>query len=87
MVVIAIKVKADLRSIVGVLAINIFITFAIPNISWQGHLGGFVGGLAVSGLLVYAPRGERRGLVQWSGIAALTALVVVVLVVRTAALT
>lgn len=36
--------KAQLRSILSVLAINLVISL-MPGISWQGHLGGLVGGL------------------------------------------
>ena len=83
--VITIKVRGDLRSIATLLAINIFITFAIPNISWQGHLGGLLGGAAITGLLIYAPR-ARRTQVQALGLAGFTALLVALILLRIAAL-
>jgi membrane associated rhomboid family serine protease len=67
------------------LAINVFITFAVPNISWQAHLGGLLGGMAIAAILVYAPR-TRRTQVQALGLAGLAALLVVLIVVRTASL-
>jgi membrane associated rhomboid family serine protease len=79
------KVGGDLRSIGMLLAINVFITFAVPNISWQAHLGGLLGGMAIAAILVYAPR-TRRTQVQALGLAGLAALLVVLIVVRTASL-
>ncbi|KRF37564.1 rhomboid family intramembrane serine protease [Nocardioides sp. Soil805] len=73
--VVAHKVGGDLRSLGGLLVLNLVITFAVPGISWQGHLGGLVGGALIAVLLVYAPR-QRRGLVQWSGLAAMTVALV-----------
>jgi membrane associated rhomboid family serine protease len=63
------KVGGDLRQIGALLAVNLVITFAVPNISWQGHLGGFVGGGIVAALLVYAPKGPRRTTYQVLGLA------------------
>jgi membrane associated rhomboid family serine protease len=83
--VVAHKVGGDLRSLVGLLAINVFITFAVPNISWQGHLGGLAGGALIAALFVYAPR-RRRALVQWTGLAALTAVLLALAVVRVLAI-
>ncbi len=76
------KVGGDLRSLGGLLVVNLLITFAVPNISWQGHLGGFVGGALITALLVYAPQGRRRSAVQWAGIGAVLALVVLAVVAR-----
>ncbi len=80
------KIGGDLRSLGGLLLINLVITFAVPNISWQGHLGGFVGGALITGLLVYAPKGPRRPRVQWLGIAGLGVLVLAAVVARSAVL-
>lgn len=80
------KVGGDLRSIAGLLVINLVITFAVPNISWQAHLGGLLGGGLVTAVLVYAPRGTRRPVVQWSAIGGLAALIVLAVVVRSAVL-
>ena len=48
-------------------------TFTVGGISWQGHLGGLVGGALVGAAMVYAPR-QHRALVQWTA----TGLVLVV---------
>ena len=45
---------ALVRANVGVLVINLIITFTIPGISVLGHLGGLVGGFIVA-WLVFAP--------------------------------
>ena len=79
------KVGGDLRSIGALLAINVFITFAVPHISWQGHLGGLLGGIAIAAVLVYSPR-ARRAQVQALGLLGLFALLVVLIVLRIAAL-
>lgn len=84
-VVLVHKVGGDLRAIGGLIAVNVFITFAVPHVSWQGHLGGFLGGLAVTAILAYAPR-PRRTLVQAVGVGALVVLIAVAIAVRTAAL-
>ena len=86
LLVVARKVGADMRSLWALIAVNVFITFAVPNISWQGHLGGFGGGAAVAALLVYAPRGPSRTAYQVAGLGAVTAVLAVAMVLRIAAL-
>lgn len=80
------KIGGDLRQVGVLLAINVFITVAVPNISWQGHLGGLVGGALVTAALVYAPRGPRRPVVQWGALGTVLVLVVVAVVVRSVVL-
>ena len=74
--VVALKVRGQVQTILMWIGLNLVFTFTIPGISWQGHLGGLVGGLVVGAAMVYAPR-ARRALVQW-GVTALVVLVAVV---------
>ena len=85
LLIVAHRVGGDLRALWGLIIVNVLITFAVPNISWQGHLGGFVGGVLAAGILVYAPR-RRRTAYQTAGLVALAAVTLVAIVVRTAAL-
>jgi membrane associated rhomboid family serine protease len=72
------RLRLDLRPLVVVLALNIFITFTYPGLSWQGHLGGFVVGAIVGAAMVFPPRASRR-VWQWG----VCAGVVVVLIALT----
>lgn len=53
------------------LGINVAITFMGTGISWQGHLGGFLGGAAVAAILV-GLRGRQQEPAQRLALAALT---------------
>lgn len=71
LLVVVVKVGGHVQSILGWIGINLVITLVGRDfISWQGHLGGLLGGLLVAALLVYAPRG-RRTPVQVAGMLAL----------------
>lgn len=80
------KVGGDYRTVLTWVAINFVFTFVVSGISWQGHLGGFLGGAAVAGVIVYAPRGSRRTMFQVSGMVAIGALTVLAIILRSAAL-
>ncbi len=78
--VVALKVRGQLQSVLTWIGLNLVLTFTIGNISWQGHIGGLVGGAAIGAAMVYAPR-KNRALVQWTA----TGLVLVVALLAVAA--
>jgi membrane associated rhomboid family serine protease len=86
LLVFAHKVGADMSQLWIWVGINAALTFFGANISWQAHVGGFVGGAVLAGILAYAPR-ERRTTWQAAGFACVAVLVAVVFALRTAALT
>ena len=85
LLVVAYKVGGDVRTLLMWLGLNVVITLTIPNISWQGHLGGFVGGFLVAGVLVYAPR-QRRTTLQVAGLSVIGVLIVAAMAARTVVL-
>ncbi len=48
--------------LVGLIAVNLAFGFLVPGISWQGHLGGLLAGMAVTA--VYARTRYKSGLTQ-----------------------
>lgn len=86
LLVVAVKQRADYSQILLWLGLNVMITvFNRGLISWQGHLGGLVGGVLIALVVVYSPR-SRRPLWQLLGLAALTCALAIAVAVRTAAL-
>ena len=66
------KARLNSQWLMQNLAIGVVITVVgWRMISWQGHLGGFLGGVAAAALIAYAPK-ARRPLVQWGGLALVT---------------
>src|SRR4051794_2487767 len=85
--VITLKRGDDMRPILVWIAIVFFLGFVgSRSISWEGHLGGLLAGVAATAALVFAPRGPRRTPVQAAGLTAVTVVVLAVIVLRTAAL-
>jgi hypothetical protein len=60
----------------GLIAINLVISFAIPGISWGGHVGGLIGGILI--MLAYGHWGNR-GRAQYGelGLGGILGLIVV----------
>jgi membrane associated rhomboid family serine protease len=86
LLVLALKAGADVSQLLVWIGINAALTFFGANISWQGHVGGFVGGVLLALVLAYAPR-SRRTAWQAGGFAAVTAVVILLVALRTAGLT
>ncbi len=82
LLVVVYKVHGNAQQILLWIGLNFVITFLVPFISWQGHLGGFIGGLLIAAAFVYAPKAHRS---RWQLAAAgtLVAVLVVAIVART----
>jgi membrane associated rhomboid family serine protease len=50
----------DVTWILMYVAVTAFLSFAIPNVSWQGHLGGFVVGAAIGWIYIQLAKPNRR---------------------------
>jgi membrane associated rhomboid family serine protease len=87
LLVVAFKVGGNVQSILMWIGINfVFTVVGRGFISWQAHLGGFIGGVLIALMLVYAPR-NRRTLWQVLGMCLFGIALLGAVVVRTAALT
>ena len=83
--VIALKVRGQVQSVLMWIGLNLVFTFTVGGISWQGHIGGLVGGAVLGAAMAYAPR-KRRPLVQWSATGLVLVVALALIVVRTVAL-
>jgi len=79
------RLKADIRQVAVLLAINIVIGFIAPGVDWRAHLGGLVVGAAMAAVLVHTPGlfDQRRGLWQVGGSVGILAVLLVVTMWRT----
>ncbi|MDN5919957.1 MAG: rhomboid family intramembrane serine protease [Pseudonocardia sp.] len=68
------RLKMPAGQAIGVIVINIVISFAIPGISWTAHLGGLVIGAATTVALVYLPNRQRPA-VQAAAVAGVAVVV------------
>lgn len=60
LLVVAVKMRLDYRQILFWIGLNAIITIVGRGlISWQGHLGGLIGGAVIALVIVYSPRGHR----------------------------
>lgn len=81
LLVLVLRHRGDVRTVVMWIGINVVITVVgSAGISWQGHLGGFVGGVAVT-LVLVALRKHRPW--QWMAVAAVGVLALVAMAART----
>ena len=50
------RLHLDTRWLIALIAINLVMTFSIPGISWQGHIGGLITGALTATMYLYVPR-------------------------------
>ncbi|MDR1079143.1 MAG: rhomboid family intramembrane serine protease [Propionibacteriaceae bacterium] len=76
------RLHQDLRQVLLWLGLNVVITLvARDSISWQGHLGGFLIGAAVSAILVFMPA-RQRSRRQWLALGGVALVLVGLTVAR-----
>jgi membrane associated rhomboid family serine protease len=82
--VIAKRVGADTSAITGTIILNVIISLTFPGISLFGHLGGLITGAVIGAIYAYSGRQLRW---QIAGLVAVTAVLVIATLIRTASLT
>lgn len=85
LVVVTFKMRGNYQSVLTWVGAYLVLGFVIPGVSWQGHLGGLIGGALATAAIAYAPK-QRRSLVQWSALGVLLIVVLLVSGVRAAVL-
>jgi len=73
------------QALIATIAINFVLGVLIPGVAWQGHLGGLVTGVLAALVIARAPA-AHRAVVQWVGLAAIAAALLVLASWRIAAL-
>jgi membrane associated rhomboid family serine protease len=87
LLVVVIKVRGQVGQIMFWIGLNfLFTVLGRGFISWQAHLGGFVGGVLLAAILVFAPR-THRFVWQAVGVGAFSVVLVAAVLARTAVLT
>ena len=79
------RLGGQVGPIVFLLGINLVITFAVPSISWEGHIGGLAVGALLAVAFAYAPQ-ARQQVVHVAASAATLVLLAALVLIKTAEL-
>jgi membrane associated rhomboid family serine protease len=75
------RLGLDSRQVVLLIVLNLGISFAVPYIAWQAHVGGLIAGGLLTAAYAWAPRRNRTA-VQVAATIALLAVIVVGVLIR-----
>ena len=79
--VLAKRLQADARPVILLIAINLALSFSVPQIAWQAHIGGLIAGGLLTAAYAYAPRRNRTA-IQVGATVAMVALFVIAVLVK-----
>jgi membrane associated rhomboid family serine protease len=81
LLVLVYRLKVNPGQVIGMIAINLVISVAIPGISLLGHVGGLVTGALLTAALIYLPA-QRRRLWQVGAVVVLVVVLIGLVLVR-----
>jgi membrane associated rhomboid family serine protease len=81
MFIVAKRMRFEARGIILVISLNLLITFTLPGISWQGHIGGLITGAVLACAYAYAPR-DRQVVIQLGATIVIVAVFLVLIAIR-----
>lgn len=80
------RLGGETGPIVVLLALNLVLSFTVPNIDWRAHLGGLITGTVLAAAFSAPPAGPRRTQLQAGAVLAVVLLLVGAVLARTAVL-
>jgi len=75
------RLRVNAGAVVGLIVLNLVISFTVAGIAWQDHVGGLIAGSALTAAYVYAPRANRT-LIQLGATVVMVGLVIAGVVLR-----
>jgi membrane associated rhomboid family serine protease len=84
--IVLLRLRREFTQLIVLLVLNLVISFTVPHIAWQAHIGGLLAGGAVGYVYAYAPR-RHRTLAHVGTLVAILIACAVATALRTASLT
>jgi membrane associated rhomboid family serine protease len=75
------RLQVDSRQVVFLIGINLVLSFTIPSIAWQAHVGGLIAGILLTAAYAYAPR-RNRALIQGAATVAMLVIFTIAVVLQ-----